>query len=487
MPNITSFSIEAMNDYFTYPKCEVTGSLSDLIILYGQNGSGKTTVLNLIFHLLSSHPGKAHLTSIAKVPFKSLHVELSDKTVLSAVREAGVDKFPIIFSISVAGKKPIEYSFIPERMRDRHFQEVFQRELQYLFPSTQSKQIKEKDKKALQLKLYTSSAAKARVPRNSDEDAHKRYLEALQSLNLSCYLMPTDRRMKSDAIGASKPPIAPSIDIDREEVDVIAKARALYLREALGAAARYINRQIIRASNTGSKDTNDIFTELIARVATEHTTSEEAEWSTNLAAAVATLKELEKTNARFSALGIAPELHFDSILPVIEGAMSQQKPILGRILKPYIDSLTARLRALEPVGDVIQTFLKILNSLFQHKAIFFSPASGFSIKGPRQEQLDAEQLSSGEQQILLMFCYLLVSNDGPSIFMIDEPEISLNVTWQRSLVDAMRTITRGSNNQIIIATHSIELLAQYSDMVVPLDPVISESIIHNHDDTKEED
>ena len=477
-----------MNDYFTYPNCEAVGSLPDLIILYGQNGSGKTTVLNLIFHLLSSHPGKGHLTSIAKVPFKYLQVTLSDSTVVSASRDAGVDKFPILFSVSVAGGKPVQYSFIPDRMRDRYFHETIQRELiKQLLPIAQSKQLREKDRKAFQLKIQGNTAPKTRSPSNSDEDAHKRYIEALQSLNLSCYLMPTDRRMRSDALNASSVSTAPQPDINKEDIDVIAKARALYLREALVAAARYINRQIIRASNAGSKDTNDIFTELIARVAIENASAEEIDWGEDLAAAVNILNDLEKENARFSALGIAPELHFDSIVPVIQGAMDQQKSVLGKILKPYIDSLTARLRALEPVGDSIQTFLKILNSLFRHKYISFSPALGFSIKGPRQEQLDVEQLSSGEQQLLLMFCYLLVSNDGPSIFMIDEPEISLNVTWQRTLVEAMRTITKNSASQIVIATHSIELLTQYSDMVVPLDPLINQAAVSNYEDSQKED
>ena len=58
--------------------------------------------------------------------------------------------------------------------------------------------------------------------------------------------------------------------------------------------------------------------------------------------------------------------------------------------------------------------------------------------------------------------------------MIDEPEISLNIKWQRELIDAMRKITKDSKNQLVIATHSIELLAQYSETVVSLAPTVSD-------------
>jgi ABC-type glutathione transport system ATPase component len=52
--------------------------------------------------------------------------------------------------------------------------------------------------------------------------------------------------------------------------------------------------------------------------------------------------------------------------------------------------------------------------------------------------------------------------------MIDEPEISLNVKWQRQLVQALLDITESANIQFIFASHSMELLAQHMSRVVKL-------------------
>lgn len=187
-----------------------------------------------------------------------------------------------------------------------------------------------------------------------------------------------------------------------------------------------------------------------------------------------------------ASLGIAPALDFASMISSVGASSAPSRPFLDKVLRPYIDSLNAQYAALNPIGDVLSKFLSLLNALFKFKSLCFSPNSGFVIKGINNEVLEPEQLSSGEQQLLLIFCYLLVATEDQSVFMIDEPEISLNVKWQRELIDAMREITKNSQTQIVIATHSIELLTQYSDMVVQLEPTISNPTQPLYESTKEE-
>ena len=59
-------------------------------------------------------------------------------------------------------------------------------------------------------------------------------------------------------------------------------------------------------------------------------------------------------------------------------------------------------------------------------------------------------------------------NFEATIFIIDEPEISLNVKWQRQLIHALLELTKGSQVQFILATHSMELLSQYMGHVIKL-------------------
>jgi ABC-type lipoprotein export system ATPase subunit len=62
------------------------------------------------------------------------------------------------------------------------------------------------------------------------------------------------------------------------------------------------------------------------------------------------------------------------------------------------------------------------------------------------------QLSSGEKQLLVILLTVLCQDEKPSILLMDEPEISLHISWQYELIEIIRTIN--PNCQVIIVTHS---------------------------------
>ncbi len=69
-----------------------------------------------------------------------------------------------------------------------------------------------------------------------------------------------------------------------------------------------------------------------------------------------------------------------------------------------------------------------------------------------------DQLPSGEQQCLLLFGELARRRRQGAVIAIDEPEISLHPTLQRLIVHQLRRLGREWNAQIILATHSLEVL-----------------------------
>ena len=70
--SISRITVEKLFGQFTYelPSREDPADRSNLFILYGDNGSGKTTILNLLFHLLSSEEHQGHKTFVLRVWFK---------------------------------------------------------------------------------------------------------------------------------------------------------------------------------------------------------------------------------------------------------------------------------------------------------------------------------------------------------------------------------------------------------------------------------
>ncbi|MGM8936693.1 AAA family ATPase [Pseudomonas neustonica] len=74
-------------------------------------------------------------------------------------------------------------------------------------------------------------------------------------------------------------------------------------------------------------------------------------------------------------------------------------------------------------------------------------------------------LSSGEQQVLLLLGKTLASAGPGNVLLIDEPEVSLHVRWQQLLPGCFVLIARELCTRFVIATHSPTLIANAQDAV----------------------
>ena len=79
--------------------------------------------------------------------------------------------------------------------------------------------------------------------------------------------------------------------------------------------------------------------------------------------------------------------------------------------------------------------------------------------GKKNSPKFSDELSAGEQQILSFLCYNAFSS-RTTIF-IDEPELSLNVNWQRLLIPVL--LDQRTENQFFMATHSPFIYNNYSN------------------------
>src|SRR5689334_4130940 len=71
---ITRVTLKGLFGQYDYdlPNAPGIEALRDVVILYGDNGCGKTTLLKLIFHLLSPANNRSHRTSLYQIPFHAL-------------------------------------------------------------------------------------------------------------------------------------------------------------------------------------------------------------------------------------------------------------------------------------------------------------------------------------------------------------------------------------------------------------------------------
>lgn len=88
------------------------------------------------------------------------------------------------------------------------------------------------------------------------------------------------------------------------------------------------------------------------------------------------------------------------------------------------------------------------------------------------ETLRLEQLSSGEKQMLLILMKVFLLEKKPSVLLMDEPEISLHISWQQNLIAAIRTLN--PNCQLILATHSPSIFAKgWADKITYIEDLYS--------------
>ncbi|MCK5867089.1 MAG: ATP-binding protein, partial [Mycoplasmataceae bacterium] len=101
-------------------------------------------------------------------------------------------------------------------------------------------------------------------------------------------------------------------------------------------------------------------------------------------------------------------------------------------------------------------FLAIIDELFleTNKRVNFNKEELEFLLGDKE--INAYQLSSGEKQLLIILLTVLIQDNKPSILLMDEPEISLHIEWQRKLIKYIRELN--PNVQLIIATHSPDII-----------------------------
>jgi hypothetical protein len=101
--------------------------------------------------------------------------------------------------------------------------------------------------------------------------------------------------------------------------------------------------------------------------------------------------------------------------------------------------------------DIINGFLSDKDmEVDENDHIVFLLSNGIS--------LPLNNLSSGEKQIFILFYRMLFEAAPSSFVMIDEPEISLHVSWQQRIGDAIKDIARLRDLQVVAATHSPQII-----------------------------
>jgi ABC-type molybdenum transport system ATPase subunit/photorepair protein PhrA len=399
------------------------------MILYGDNGSGKTTILSLIVNLLSHVDKKGHKKRVAGIKFRRCMIWV--------------------------GK------YIVEARRDNLDAKGF---TACVLDST--------SRVVAKASYYTDDDKKDRF-----QLQHKKLLSALHEIGAGLYFLADNRRLTSNILSDNtESEVVYDFDDHLRQIQLIErelasdrkrKAADQVLDDAVTRVTTWATRSALSASTQGEEDVNTIYSKIITQLATPKR-RRQASSDPTLDQLKSVLESQHQRSVEFSQFGLASPPKLDSLLRSVTRASKNTGDAIAKVLGPYVDSMKARLDALQNLQKIISSFVASMNSFYTDKTLTFDLRTGIRIQTREGELLTPGMLSSGERQLLLLFCNTVVAKQSPSIFIIDEPELSLNVKWQRQLVRSLLDITADSQTQFLLATHSIELLTRHKELVLNL-------------------
>lgn len=426
---ICQLRIEGLFGHFNYRIEPTTSDLAvsnNFIILYGDNGSGKTTILKLLFFLLIPRQRQNAKTFIARTPFRLFEVTFDDGTRVAAKKQRDrlVGDFDVLIS------------------RPGEAEEVIH------FP-------------------VNAEGAVA----GSDEPLRKLWA-SLRRVGVALYFLPDDRRVATTF--TSEPEDSPDdnsitrwsrmlvIGSGKEETE----SHHLDVAPVLRELATWLRNHALQGSNAGDENATSIYLRVIQQIS--NAGGAKSESSSHEEMLSSRLRDLSARMGAFTKFGLISPFPAEKFLAELVSAKRTARSTIATVLEPFVDGLEARLKALEQIRAVIANYVETTNSFLTGKMIEFTLQSGVTIFGYDKVPLKPEMLSSGERQLILLLSNTVLARDAASIFLIDEPELSLNVKWQRRLIDALLKCAQGSNVQYVLATHSLELIAQHRSNAVHL-------------------
>ncbi|MCK1386879.1 AAA family ATPase [Bradyrhizobium sp. 21] len=140
-------------------------------------------------------------------------------------------------------------------------------------------------------------------------------------------------------------------------------------------------------------------------------------------------------------------------------------------LEIYVRDTSQKLDVFNNLRSRLDLFKELIDKRFIDKSIHIDRELGFRITSRTNIEVPLEKLSSGEQHQLILVFDLLFEVTPNSLILIDEPELSLHVAWQKSFIESLKRIIELNAFDVLLATHSPAVVAKHFSLTVELGPV----------------
>ncbi|YCK79656.1 AAA family ATPase (plasmid) [Arthrobacter sp. D3-18] len=436
-------SVRASKVLYEYDHFIQFDNANEFVIIYGPNGIGKTKFLEIIDAL-----SKLQSSRLLRMPFESATLAYSDGTRLEAIltqthaNEEGDDKISLTVTLYRPGFDPVDWttttdestefeSFLlrntswirvgPDLWRDRTDGEIAETEdLEHRFGSRQIGRSRRGTKQGPPVEMQDFSTG-----------LHTHLIET-QRLKIEEYL---DRNSRIHSGRSSRP---------QTTIVEYANQMQKLLADALADNSK-ITQQLDRTFP------NRMLTQRVTPVRSEDELRQEYE----------SQNRFRSRLAEIALIGLAAEL---SLPP------RELEPYELSMLELYLSDADQKLHSFEALLSKIELLERIINSRLLGKKLHINALQGLAVRHDNGRDIDLDALSSGEQHEIILMYGLLFNVEAGSLVMIDEPEISLHISWQINFINDVREIANLSGFQFIVATHSPQIINNWWSHAVQLGP-----------------
>ncbi|MGO4489423.1 AAA family ATPase [Microbacterium sp. 2RAF4] len=402
-------------------------SESRLRVIYAENGMGKTNFLRALYYLLDVRI--EHFQALAEIPIQAVGAELRSGWTIEMTNSAENAVFGLLFRITPppgSSNQAVEITLGAEELDGRYALRAWQR-----------------------------------------RPAYAAFQELVAQLNLATLFVGDDRSVLSslqDPKLSAEPPTL------REQREIAARLhRRMSVQESLDNLEKAFTRLAIAGISRDQSDASPqgVYLDITNRVLAGTS-------NPPLAAAarvdlIARCHDVIERGTAYEKYGLLSLRQVHGILDALTPTRTNDTRLrqLHTVIDPYLTSVDDEITRLAAAQKLIDTFVQSVNSFLTRKELRFSALRGISLVDSRHQTLDPESLSSGEKHLLLLMSNATLARFSGALVIIDEPELSLGLKWQRALLHELLRCTDGSEVQFLVASHSVQILGDIDDIASP--------------------
>lgn len=167
------------------------------------------------------------------------------------------------------------------------------------------------------------------------------------------------------------------------------------------------------------------------------------------------IEELKNKIANFEHYGLIEKYNL----------VEDYKEELSNVLSMHIDDMNDKFSVYDKFYAKLERFDKFVSGKgWSNKEMRLDSVNGITFVSKSGRVIPLYKLSSGEQNLVILYFRLVFEANNETLLLMDEPENSIHVEWLKEMLNDYLEMEKTLQCQMLIATHSIPFIDGHWDI-----------------------